>query len=1291
MPQPWICIRRLLFAWVGMALVGFGSATRAAEPAPVPHLVFLIGEEGYRTGETLPEFIQRELASPGFRTTIIRPDPNDPNHFPGLDALKKADLLVLSVRRRTLPEAELALIRGYLEAGKPLVALRTSSHAFALSSGSPPANHAQWADFDVAVLGGRYAGDLPNQAGTDVSIAPGAEKQELLAGLPSASFHSAGSLYKSVDLGSKTTVLLRGQTVDQGQAVSYPVAWTNRFQENSRVFYTSLGHPDDFKLPAFNRLLSNAIHWALNRPAATKKENARDKYKDGLAANEQVERMIRSFQGKGVTGDESLPTSPAETLKKFQVADDLELQLLASEPAIRQPLDLTWDQRGRLWVVQYLQYPFPAGLKVVKYDQYLRAVFDKVPPPPPHHVPGADKVTVLEDTDGDGSYDKIKDVLTGLNIVSSVLVGRGGIWVLNPPYLLFYPDADGNDVPDADPTVHLSGFGLEDTHSVTNNLEWGPDGWIYGANGSTTTGTINSAVTKNVHFKGQMIWRYHPETKVFEIYAEGGGNTFSLEIDSVGRVFSGTNGGNTRGMHYVQGGYAEKNWGKHGPLTNPYAFGYYHHMLHEGFPERFSQTFAIYEGGAFPPRYNGTVISADALHNRVLASRLLRDTSTYRTVDLPPIVVTNDRWFRPVDLEVGPDGAVYMADWYDSRLSHVDPRDNWHKESGRLYRLQAKGSRPIAPFNLAKLSGVQLVDMLKHSNKWQRRQALLLLGDRHDETLIPQLRKLAGDDENPHALDALWALNLSGKFDEDAATRALGHRDPNVRRWAIRLLGDGKDVSDPIAGKLTALAQTESDRDVRSQLASSAKRLPASKGLPIVRVLLARTEDIDDKHIPLLLWWALEAKTESDREAVRALFQDKAIWRLPIVDRFVLERLMQRYAMAGGPENLETCAQLLAMSPGQEQTTRLMVGLMEAFRGRKISGLPPALAEALDKYQQSLGKSDLALGLRLGKAESVEQAIKIVADERADRPTRLAYIEILGQLRQPKAVGVLKNLLATSSSHAIKRVALEALMNYDDPTVGQVVLRQYHSTLPDEQALRSTAHRLLASRKNWTVALLNEIDASTIDHRTIPMDIVQQMRLHHDPQIDRRIDTLWGKTRATPAETQKLIQRLQTLVRDGRGDLSAGREVFTKNCATCHKLFGEGGDAGPDLTGYERTNLDFLLLAIADPSAAIREEFTNFAVFTNDGRTLSGLIHDQNTRTVTLRGVDNQTTLVNRDEIETLQALPISLMPDGLMTKLTDPEIRNLFAYLMSRAPEASLAKPPGDSKAQVPTVKSAK
>jgi putative heme-binding domain-containing protein len=184
------------------------------------------------------------------------------------------------------------------------------------------------------------------------------------------------------------------------------------------------------------------------------------------------------------------------------------------------------------------------------------------------------------------------------------------------------------------------------------------------------------------------------------------------------------------------------------------------------------------------------------------------------------------------------------------------------------------------------------------------------------------------------------------------------------------------------------------------------------------------------------------------------------------------------------------------------------------------------------------------------------------------------------------------------------------------------------------------------------------------------------MTLHTDEQIKALVRKHWGKVRGgTPAEKQQEIARVAELLRDKpAGQAEAGKLVFTKRCATCHTLFGEGGKAGPDLTGYERTNLDFMLLAVVDPSAAIREEFTNFAVVTKDGRTLTGLVEEQNPRTVTLRGVDGQTTLVNRDDIETLAAVPVSLMPDGLMSQLTEAEIRDLFAYLMSRTPSRTLS-----------------
>ncbi len=1260
------------------------SSLYAAPQEKPTKIVLLIGEREYNTQETLARFANEILKIQGFECVVVHADESDKNSFPGIETIVDADLLVVSVRRRTLPTTQLKFVRDHLAAGKPLIGIRTASHAFSLRSGQPAPQHDQWLDFDAAVLGGNYQGHFSNKSGTEITIDSKKASHPILTGVEKKTFRSGGTLYKNPKLGPKAVNLLTGSITVDGKKESMPVAWTNQFGK-SRIFYTSLGQEEEFSDPSFIRILNNAVYWCLNQevkqvdlPDSNTQTSPQDRnvFREGVTANEAVEKMMRSFEGRGTTGDTSLPTDPMKATSLFNVADGLEMKLVASEPEVMQPLFMSWDARGRMWVIQYLQYPFPEGLKVVSYDQHLRAVFDKVPPPPPNHFVGKDKITVFEDTNGDGHYDSSKDVITGLNIATSVVTGQGGIWVLNPPYLLFYPDADGDDVPDSDPEVRLSGFGLEDTHSVANSLKWGPDGWLYAANGSTTTATINSANTRNVHFKGQCIWRYHPDTQIFEVYAEGGGNTFSVEIDGKGTVFSGTNNGNTRGMHYPQGGYAKKNWGKHGPLTNPFALGHFEHMRHKGMTERFSQAFSIYEGGSLPDKYNNMVISANSLHNQVLASELFRDTSSYQTTDIPPIVTTPDHWFRPVDIKVGPDGGVYLADWYDSRLTHVDPRDNWHKSSGRIFRLQSTEAQPIGKFDLTKSTSDELIDFFGHQNKWFRHTAVRVLGERKDLKVAPKLKSIAQDPNDIRSLQALWTLNQYGMFDADLAASLMVHRDPNLRRWTVRLLGDQRVISDDLAGQLASLAESEPDVQVRSQLASSAKRLPASQGLAITKNLLARSEDASDLHVPLLLWWAIEDKMISDREQVLEMFQDAAFWKLPIVKSTVLKRVMQRFALAGKQEDLEACAKLLSIAPSSEERDELMAGLMAAFQGRKMEGLPESLSKAIVEYQKSLGQSDIALALRLGDEKAIATALQIATSANADPAERLNYIEILGQINQPKVVPTLLRNISRSGDYDAKRVTLQALMNYPDDSIGRTLIGRYNSTLPDELNVRSTAQRVLASRKSWSLMFLHEIDQWRIKSQTIPLDVVQQMSMHNDDEIDRLIEKLWGKLGdRTPEEKLHRMTFIGDLVKSGQGDLGAGKKLFTEHCGKCHTLYAEGGKAGPDLTGYERTNLDFLLMAIVDPSAAIREEYTTFLVQTNDGRTLTGLIDEQNTRTVTLRGVDGQPTLINQDDIDQLKAIPKSLMPDDLLKEYTDAQVRDLFTYLMSRAPLKTVAK----------------
>ncbi|KAA5547162.1 c-type cytochrome [Roseiconus nitratireducens] len=980
-----------------------------------------------------------------------------------------------------------------------------------------------------------------------------------------------------------------------------------------------------------------------------------------VAGNDRVESIIRSFTPRGALQDDSQPTPPEIAAKQFRLRDGLELDLVAGEPAISQPLFLSWDSRGRMWVVQYRQYQYPAGLKVVRFDQYLRAVFDRVPQPPPMGTPGADRLTVFEDTDGDGRYDQSKDVLTGLNIATSVQVGPKGIWVLNPPYLLHYPDKDHDDVPDGDPEVHLSGFGLQDTHSVANSLTWGPDGWLYGANGSTTAGTISSQVTKGVRFQGQCIWRYHPETKVFEIFAEGGGNTFSLEIDSKGRVFSGTNGGSKRGYHYPQGSYADKNWGKHGPLTNPYAFGYFNGMGFEGDARRFAQAFAIYEGGLFPESMDGTIVAPNSLHNLVWNSSRIRDGSTYRTVDRENLVETDDRWFRPVYCGVGPDGAIYLADWYDTRLSHLSPVDNWHKESGRIYRLHPAGTRPrYEEGDLRTLPNETLVAKFDHPNKWVRRRAALELGWRGDSDVLNLLEDRL---EQAGSLEALWAIHLMGELTRDRAVSWLEHSNADIRRWVVRLLGDRHEG----VPEMISMTEQESDVQVRCQLASTAARVDAVTAMGILDQLARHEEDLRDPHLPLLCWWALEAHAE-DWSAVANLLSDDTFWDTPLARQSLLSRLMQRYAASGLPTDLKHCDQLIALAPTAQAREILLTGLNKAFQGRSMPELPDRLADALETYLQSRGSDAAVLALRSGQPGAVESAIKLLGDSTTELGIRIEVARTLGELREDRAVPALVRLATgrDTSEPALQRVAITALASYDQPNIADQLIGSFYSRISAEHGLRDAACRTLASRKAWAGRLLDELTEWRLKPSEVPEDVVQLLRTYEDAELADRVRQVFGEpSKVSAGEKIAEIHRLTELLDHSSGDPKRGRESFQKKCAVCHQLFGEGKSIGPPLDGYERGSLKFWLPGIVDPSLEIREGFQSFKALTDDGRVLTGMIADRNPNTVVLRTADDQTVTLARDRLEALEPMKTSLMPENLLGELSDQQLRDLFAYLM--------------------------
>ncbi len=947
------------------------------------------------------------------------------------------------------------------------------------------------------------------------------------------------------------------------------------------------------------------------------------------------------------------------------MAEGFEVQLVASEPEIRQPVTMSFDERGRIWVVQYLQYPNPAGLTAVSVDQYLRTKYDRVPEPPPRGPKGADKITICEDTDGNGVPDKFRDFVTGLNLASGMALGHGGVFVAQPPYLLFYADKNHDDIPDGDPEVLLSGFGMEDAHALANSLTWGPDGWLYGAHGSTVNANI-----RGIEFQ-QGIWRYHPVTREFELFAEGGGNTWGLDFNEEGEVIAGTNFGEKIGLHQVQGAYYVKGFAKHGPLHNAHTYGYFEHMPMRGFKGGHVTCGGIvYQGGAFPDPFNGTYIAANLLSSAIYWHKLERDGSSWKGSFGGALLETDDITFRPIDCSTGPDGALYIVDWCDPRATHVDSVDNWDKTSGRIYRLAARGGRSASNrFDLAKLSSAELVNQLTNRNDWFRRSARQLLAERHDAAVFPRLREQTLQRTNAAlALQSLWALHVSGGFDETIAATLLRHSHPPVRAWTVRLIGDTKKISPRLQRQILAAAREENNAAMRSQLACSAKRWPAKSAMAIVRELLRHDEDVNDPQIPLLLWWTIEDKVVSEQREVIGLLSNAADWNRPMMRTHILERLARRYASLGGSSGGQTCAWLLSTAPGKEHRDAVLRGFDKAWEGQRANAGSDELTRALSKMWSPDNPLMLRVGLRVGLAQAEQRAIEHVGDRAAPEIERITLAEALGQCAVRSAVPALLTLLGDRTK--LQLAAVIALQNFDEPRIASALIENYPKLSSEGRTRMRSA---LASRITWARELIRAVENGAIPPQDVSQDVLRQMLRHQDATLTSAIEKRWGKLQAqTSAEKSSAVNRLKLVLNPSgttlrfKGDPIEGKKLFTQVCATCHQLFREGNTIGPELTGADRKNSEWLLTQIVDPSAFIRPEYVNHNVEMKDGRSLSGLIIEQSDSALTLLDAQNQRTVLNKADVKELNASSTSLMPEGLLETLEPKQVRDLFSYLQS-------------------------
>jgi putative membrane-bound dehydrogenase-like protein len=959
--------------------------------------------------------------------------------------------------------------------------------------------------------------------------------------------------------------------------------------------------------------------------------------------------------------------TPEEAVKRFKLPPGFSVRTVAAEPMIRQPTSMSFDSRGRLWVLQELQYPHYAGLKPVKQDQYLRTVYDKVPEPPPHGPKGADRITILYDPDENGVFRKSKDFVTGLNIASGFCLGNGGVYVAQPPYLLFYPDKNEDDIPDGDPEVLLSGFGMEDSHSLANSLQWGPDGWLYGAAGSTSTCKIkNPANPKEVIEFQQGIWRYHPKTKRFELFSEGGGNTYGLDFDRNGQAIAGTNWGGFACLHQMQGAYYVKGFSKHGPLHNPYAYGYFEHIPYTGFKGgHVTCGGVLYDADVYPEEYRGQYIAANLLSNAIYWHKLEVAKSSFKARHGGDLMTTDDTWFRPVDLLLGPDGCIYVADWYDKRAAHLDPVDTWHKSSGRIYRIEYKGGPKYEPFDLRKKSTAELAELLKHPNKWWRSEARQLIAERGDSSVHPKLRKWLMMEKGPLALEALWALAASGGWMEEDFENIGEHPNEYVRAWMIRLIGDEEMVSETTLQSFARIAVVEKSNVVVAQLACSARRFSPQQENEIVTGLIENPLLSDDPQLPLLVWWAMEDGNRRDTtDTVRFPYPTAH----PKLADFFNERVARRLLSGNitrGRERIGTLFGLTRDFGGNVDA--VLRGVATALQAHPLDTVPPALREPLNTLRKQRPKDLLVLEVLARMKDAAARATlrDIVSDEKTPEPSRLRAIDLLHQVRDPRSEELFLALFTGSTSDSLRSGLLGGLEAFEDDSIGEKILGGYATYTP---AVKKRALQFLLTRQNWALALLRQFDAGKFPKADLTVDHARTAVGLGNKDVTALVEKHFGKLAASTAgEKQARIGGLNLALNKEKGDPVRGKALFTKHCAVCHVLHGEGGKIGPDLTTLDRKNRMYLLTNIIDPSGYIRPEYVTYSVLTKDDRKVSGIATDSAGGSITLVNVVNDQvvkTTIAKAEIAEMLPSPVSLMPEKLLDALTEPQVADLFAYL---------------------------
>lgn len=975
--------------------------------------------------------------------------------------------------------------------------------------------------------------------------------------------------------------------------------------------------------------------------------------------------------GRQLTGQHVPALTPAlapeDARRKFVVPPGFEVRLFASEPEVVNPVAMSWDDRGRLWVVELYEYPMGArpGEK------------------------GRDRVKILEDVDGDGRADTVKVFMDGLSLATAVLPGNGGVYVGQAPHLYWVEDTDGDDVADRR-TVVQTGFGLEDRHELLNGFTWGPDGGLYMTHGVfTVTKAVDPGQPAEPVVLTAGVARYRPAERRLEVFAEGTSNPWGVDFDARGQAFVSACVIDHL-FHLAPGGVYVRQAGQ---PPYPYAYGLLPSIVDHRHHMAAYAGICLYQGDQFPAEYRGMALQGNIHDNAIHQDRIEARGSTYAAAFVRDFVRANDGWFMPVSTQVGPDGAVWIMDWYDRypcyQNANADPA-GVDRERGRIWRVVWTGDKPGMPvasrppgLDLGKATTGDLVGLLKHPNVWHRRMAQRVLSGRADASgqrgaLLQLVRDGSSEDAR---LSGLWSLFGTGQADDAVLDVAASSGTASVRAWAARLTGERGEATDATWARLTRLAGDD-DVSVQASVATAVRlftsgsltvNTPPRHGLAsvagglgrVVDALASKAAGTRDRDLPFLLWMAVEPLVMARPEAAMGWLLDRGGGSMPLSGELAY-KAMRRWCDAGDASMLDQAMGLVGkLGADSPLLPRLLQGLVEGQRGRAMT--PTAGGQAvvqglLNHANREVATRAQQLGAAWGDAAALRAALDRARDPKAAEDERKAAIRSARATRSDEVRQALMGLARGEGPDGVRVEAVRALGEVGVESTGTLLLEGWSTMTP---AVRRAVAELCTTRWTWRWPLFGAIEKGQVRRGDLPPTVIRALVTSKEQAERVKAEQLFGKVQATSAEKLKVIAEKRSVVVEGPVDLKAGREVARRSCLVCHKLHGEGSEVGPDLTGVGRSSLDALLHNVIHPNEIIGQGYENVMVETRDGRTVAGRMVENSAARVRLLQAGGVEESISRSEVKSLVTSENSVMPEGL-EQMPDVDFRNLMWFILA-------------------------